>query len=496
MKQLVSRDELDLYQGLVLGYDQSKKMLYYSTEVPVADRVTVRVTSDNKLEVTRLSGPIPILTQGNLDTYKAEVTAAAAAQVSTGSFLRRWTSNTFFAAGTPVLNPFGEIVTAKVDFTSGGTYSASNWNSTSVSLTYASKTDPAGVDFAGPLTVLGQPVAAPPEVLVVGNVGAAYTLNLAARRADLIVRATLTANHTMTITGATAGDRVTLLLTQDATGGRALTISQADGSQQVAVAPTPGSLSVLELTFDGTDVFISGGVSSGLAQTIVDAKGDLLVASANDIVGRLPVGSSGQLLRANSAAALGVEWATAQGLSTGAGTYNYVLTGHYYGPNGPAGGSARPQGLLEASPIYLPACSIDRLRIVTTTAGSTGSTVRLGIYADDGTGKPGALLLDAGTLDATTAAGSKEITVAQALTGGLYWLASVAQDSASVPTRHTVTTSGARIIPLPRQPNGTAWATGWTSPTTVNTGPLPSTFGAVTSGSLSGASGWVDVRVA
>jgi hypothetical protein len=40
-----------------------------------------------------------------------------------------------------------------------------------------------------------------------------------------------------------------------------------------------------------------------------DAKGDILVASGSDAVGRLPVGTNGYFLKANSSQTLGVEWA-------------------------------------------------------------------------------------------------------------------------------------------------------------------------------------------
>jgi hypothetical protein len=48
--------------------------------------------------------------------------------------------------------------------------------------------------------------------------------------------------------------------------------------------------------------------SSGIAATIVDAKGDLIVASAADTVAREPVGANGTQLTADSAQANGVKW--------------------------------------------------------------------------------------------------------------------------------------------------------------------------------------------
>lgn len=50
-----------------------------------------------------------------------------------------------------------------------------------------------------------------------------------------------------------------------------------------------------------------------LPKALVDAKGDLLVGTADDTVGRLPVGSNGQVLTADSAQTSGIKWATPTG---------------------------------------------------------------------------------------------------------------------------------------------------------------------------------------
>ena len=54
--------------------------------------------------------------------------------------------------------------------------------------------------------------------------------------------------------------------------------------------------------------FGSFNVADVIASTIVDAKGDLLVGTASDTIGRVPVGSNGTYLKANSSATGGVEW--------------------------------------------------------------------------------------------------------------------------------------------------------------------------------------------
>lgn len=50
-------------------------------------------------------------------------------------------------------------------------------------------------------------------------------------------------------------------------------------------------------------------VDGGIQPTIVDAKGDLIVATAADTVSRLAVGSNDQILTADSSTATGLKWA-------------------------------------------------------------------------------------------------------------------------------------------------------------------------------------------
>lgn len=72
------------------------------------------------------------------------------------------------------------------------------------------------------------------------------------------------------------------------------------------------------------------------------------------------------------------------------------------------------------------ACTLDRIGLNTVTTGT--GVARLGIY-NDSSGFPGALLLDAGTVSNATTTGEKSITINQALSVGIYWLASLTESS-------------------------------------------------------------------
>jgi hypothetical protein len=55
--------------------------------------------------------------------------------------------------------------------------------------------------------------------------------------------------------------------------------------------------------------------SGGILETIVNAKGDLLTATAADVVARLPVGTDGQVLESRSTESTGLKWVAAGGSS-------------------------------------------------------------------------------------------------------------------------------------------------------------------------------------
>lgn len=105
--------------------------------------------------------------------------------------------------------------------------------------------------------------------------------------------------------------------------------------------------------------------------------------------------------------------------------------------------SALGNGTLRLSPIYISRPTVlTRIGLQVTVIGDVGSTVRLGIYADDGSFYPNALVLDAGTI-AGDSATVQEITISQSLGKGVYWIGAAVQGvTVTQPTIRTVSSSG------------------------------------------------------
>jgi hypothetical protein len=95
-------------------------------------------------------------------------------------------------------------------------------------------------------------------VQALGNLGASKTLTLGS--ISVMATGTLTANCALTVAGLTAGCSVVLLLSQDGTGGRTLTINGAS----VTIPLASGSVfDVLLWSPDGTNLYVQPGPQTG-----------------------------------------------------------------------------------------------------------------------------------------------------------------------------------------------------------------------------------------
>lgn len=91
-----------------------------------------------------------------------------------------------------------------------------------------------------------------------GNFGSAYTVDFGNAQREIHVSGTLNANCVLTIQNAVAGCRALLIVTQDATGGRSLTLSSPpDGSPYTTLADTQaGVLNVYEMVYTGSTAVV------------------------------------------------------------------------------------------------------------------------------------------------------------------------------------------------------------------------------------------------
>jgi hypothetical protein len=101
------------------------------------------------------------------------------------------------------------------------------------------------------------------------------------------------------------------------------------------------------------------------------------------------------------------------------GTWGKLITGNYYLVTGQrdTGSGLNNSGQLRLSPWVLSnPVTISRIGAEVTLSGDAGSKVRIGVYADDGNGYPGSLLLDAGTINGDSVT-VQQITVPFGTTG-------------------------------------------------------------------------------
>jgi hypothetical protein len=133
--------------------------------------------------------------------------------------------------------------------------------------------------------------------------------------------------------------------------------------------------------------------------------------------------------------------ATANAVKTAydyAGTRTYTLpvipTGYYLrSPSSGSQGVTPTTSRTNFNLIYISnAQSFDRLAIRTGGAFVGTASIRLGIYNNDSaTGKPSTVVLDAGTVSATAANTTYQITISQSLNAGFYWIVSNVQSAAT-----------------------------------------------------------------
>lgn len=134
----------------------------------------------------------------------------------------------------------------------------------------------------------------------------------------------------------------------------------------------------------------------GVASSLVDAKGDLIAATADNTVARKAVGADGAQLMADSTASDGLLWAR---MRPACPVGSYWATGTWSTTqDGPA-----VQSRQYYWPIIVPnAMTVSDVYIYVFSAAASGALWRLAFYSLNATGSaPGSLIADCGTVDPT-----------------------------------------------------------------------------------------------
>lgn len=139
-------------------------------------------------------------------------------------------------------------------------------------------------------------------------------------------------NVTVTVTDNPGADRVDVTVAATGTGIPASTV---DAKGDLLVGTADNTVTRLAVGTNGfmpyADSTVAAGIKwaappsgTGIPPTTVDVKGDILAATANDTVTRLAVGANGTVLTADSTQATGLRWGTVSGGSGGTPLVYYV----------------------------------------------------------------------------------------------------------------------------------------------------------------------------
>lgn len=196
---------------------------------------------------------------------------------------------------------------------------------------------------------------------------------------------------------------------------------------------------------------------AALLATLIDAKGDLIVGTAADTVARLAPGMDGHVLTADSAQATGVKWAAAGG---GELPYPRTPSGKWRLPDSSFTTSSPPPDA-GYSPLTL--YRNQQWNALGTTITTAAGTMEVALYADDGTGYPGARLAQFAA--ATLATGNNLFAFEPPLylPAGLYWTyVSLSDTAARLPVSiHTFGAGGVFWHGVPLGSSGTTYQGGY-----------------------------------
>jgi hypothetical protein len=144
-------------------------------------------------------------------------------------------------------------------------------------------------------------------VTVTGGTGEGSTPTVAIGQAVAVTDSPTFAEITTTSTAFLAAATVTNALSANAITSTTSLTGASLFVDSIEI-DTTGATSNQVLQYNGTKFAPTTLTTTGIPSTIVDAKGDLIVATADDTVTRLAVGSTGQVLVVDSTTGTGLKW--------------------------------------------------------------------------------------------------------------------------------------------------------------------------------------------
>lgn len=180
-----------------------------------------------------------------------------------------------------------------------------------------------------------------------------------------------------------------------------------------------------------TTAFVQAASGLLVPKSLVDAKGDLIVATGNDTPARLPVGSDGQFLTADSAESTGMKWVTPSGGGGGGVEFPYppiteASSNWWAGPPKSSSSSGANDGEIRFRPVFFGRPFKLTTFQVGIGTGGAGALIHVGLYGTgaDGTTPSGGALLH--TLisggDASSSGTISNAGLDVNIDPGFYWL--------------------------------------------------------------------------
>ena len=191
-----------------------------------------------------------------------------------------------------------------------------------------------------------------------------------------------------------------------------------------------------------TQVATTAFVAANSSTSPLTTKGDLYGYSTTNT--RVPVGTDGQVLTADSTQAAGVKWGIAAGVQYQwkSGTWHNSADAVRATATGT---SAQGAASIAWVPVLVTeACTVNAIALNVTTAVAS-STARVGLFTYNGIGTM-TLLLDSGSTIDTSTTGLKTVTISQALNPACYWVGCITSAAISLTSTSGATYGGVGFV--------------------------------------------------